>query len=139
MAGETDLGELLASMRPGLGDGVYVFITVPPGQDLAAGIDPLMSLQEREGRTFIISEAAAIEAGVESSFRCRMITLSVHSSLEAVGFIAAVATRLAEAGVGANPVSGFYHDHLFVQADRAEDALSVLLDLAEQARQAPKG
>jgi uncharacterized protein len=40
-----------------------------------------------------------------------MITPNVHSSLEAVGFIfARVASKLAERGIGANPVSGFFHD-----------------------------
>jgi hypothetical protein len=36
----------------------------------------------------------------------------VHSSLDAVGFMAAVTTRLAKINIGVNPVSGFYHDHL---------------------------
>ena len=54
----------------------------------------------------------------------------VHSALEAVGFIARVATALADAGMGVNPVAGFYHDHLFVPEDRAEDAMTVLEGLA---------
>ncbi|RWD18536.1 ACT domain-containing protein, partial [Mesorhizobium sp.] len=53
---------------------------------------------------------------------------------EAVGFLAAITTRLAGAGMGVNPVSAFYHDHLFVPADRAEEAMAMLMELAEQNR-----
>lgn len=59
-----------------------------------------------------------------------MITLSIHSSLEAVGFLAAILPRLAAAGMGVNPVSAFHHDHLFVPADRADDAMRILEELA---------
>jgi hypothetical protein len=44
-----------------------------------------------------------------------MITLNVYSSLEAVGFIAAVGAKLNKIGV--NPVSGFFHDHCFVPVE----------------------
>jgi uncharacterized protein len=40
-------------------------------------------------------------------FACRMITLNVHSSLEAVGFLAAITRQLAQAGMGVNPASAF--------------------------------
>jgi len=33
---------------------------------------------------------------------------------------------LAAAGMGVNPVSAFYHDQLFVPADRAEEAVQIL-------------
>ena len=62
-----------------------------------------------------------------------MITLNVHSSLEAVGFIAKVASKLAEKGIGANPVSGFFHDHLFVAIGHEHEAITALKDLAEEA------
>ena len=62
-----------------------------------------------------------------------MITLEVQSSLAAVGFIARIATELARHGMGVNPVAGFFHDHLFVPEDRAEEALAVLRRLAETA------
>ena len=62
-----------------------------------------------------------------------MITLNVQSSLEAVGFIARVASQLAEKGIGANPVSGFFHDHLFVAEGREEEAVAALKTLAEEA------
>ena len=62
-----------------------------------------------------------------------MITLSVHSSLEAVGFIARIATELANQGMGVNPVAGFYHDHLFVPDGREQDALEILAKIARDA------
>jgi hypothetical protein len=39
-------------------------------------------------------------------------------------------TDLARAGIGVNPVAGFYHDHLFVPAARAGEAMAVLRALA---------
>ena len=61
-----------------------------------------------------------------------MITLSVHSSLEAVGFLAAITARLANAGISVNAVSAFHHDHLFVPEHRASEALRLLQDMQDQ-------
>lgn len=63
-----------------------------------------------------------------------MITLNVQSSLDAVGFMAVIATRLAKCGMGVNPVSGFLHDHLFVPVGREEDAVRELTAFAEESR-----
>ncbi|TIP03331.1 MAG: ACT domain-containing protein [Mesorhizobium sp.] len=132
MSGETDLQKLLASMRPRLYPDVYVFATLPPGVVLPEGVESVMRFIEREGLTLIVAEHEAKAAGLAGTFRCRMITLDIHSSLEAVGFLAAITTRLAAAGMGVNPVSAFYHDHLFVPADRAEEALAILRQLAAE-------
>ncbi|TPM91495.1 ACT domain-containing protein [Mesorhizobium sp. B2-1-3A] len=132
MAGETDLKTLLASMTPELLDGTYVFVTQAPGVSQPRNLDPVMLFREREGTTLIVTEEAAKAAGLTASFRCRMITLNIHSSLEAVGFLAAITTRLAAAGMGVNPVSAFYHDHLFVPAERAEEAMVLLRGLAAE-------
>lgn len=132
MTGETDLRTLLASMTPELLAGTYVFATLAPGVPQPEGLEPVMVFREREGVTLIVTEEAASTATLTASFRCRMLTLNIHSSLEAVGFLAAITTRLAAAGMGVNPVSAFYHDHLFVPADRAEEALELLMELAEE-------
>jgi hypothetical protein len=132
MTGETDLKTLLASMTPELLDGIYVFVTLAPGVSQPEGLEPVMVFREREGTTLIVTEAAAKAARLTASFRCRMITLNIHSSLEAVGFLAAITTRLASAGMGVNPVSGFYHDHLFVPAERAEEAMVLLHQLVAE-------
>ncbi|MDX8531882.1 ACT domain-containing protein [Mesorhizobium sp. VK25A] len=130
MSGETDLQKLLASMTPRLHPEVYVFATLPAGAPLPEGPEPVMRFMECEGTTLILAESQAKAADLAGTFRCRMITLDIHSSLEAVGFLAAITTRLAGAGMGVNPVSAFYHDHLFVPAERSEEALAILRKLA---------
>ena len=128
MTGETDLKKLLATMTPQLLPGVYVFVTLQPDAPVPDTLNPLMIFREKEGTTLILREDEA--AGLQADFRCRMITLNIHSSLEAVGFLAAITVRLAAAGMGVNPVSAFYHDHLFVPADRADEAMKLLRQLA---------
>ena len=131
MTGELNLDVLLKSLKAELVGGVYVFATlandaVPPD------LTPRMMFREAEGTTLILEQAQADAAGIDYAFPCRMITLDVHSSLEAVGFIARIATELAKAGMGVNPVAGFYHDHLFVPDGREQDALEILAKLAAQ-------
>jgi hypothetical protein len=133
VTGETNLTDLIASMEPVLTDAVYVFATVPLGTPTPAGITPVMTFREREGVTLIVTPAEAARAGLDAVFPCRRITLNIHSSLEAVGFLAALLPALAAEGMGVNPVSGFFHDHLFVPAERAEDAMRVLKALASAA------
>jgi hypothetical protein len=62
---------------------------------------------------------------------CReMNSLMVHSSLDAVGFLAAITAKLAAGGISVNPVSAFYHDHLFVPVDKAEMAMNLLSEFS---------
>lgn len=56
--------------------------------------------------------------------------MQVHSSLEAVGFIAAIANKLAENGISVNVVSAYYHDHLFVSSEKAEQVMQLLAEMS---------
>ena len=133
MTGETDLTTLLRTLTAKLHPETYVFATLDV---VPEKLTPRMMFVEDEGITLICTKAQAEAAGIPHSFPCRMITCDVRSALEAVGFIAHIATRLAEAGMGVNPVAGFYHDHLFVPEGREEDALKVLRDIEAGAREA---
>lgn len=126
MAGETDLPKLLAAMRPALQPETYVFVTLTPGEATPRSLTPIMTFHESEGLTLIVPEAQARAAAIDGAFPSRMITLEVHSSLSAIGFLAEIAARLARAGIPVNAVSAYFHDHLFVPADRAEEAMRVL-------------
>ena len=127
--GEVDINVLIGSMRPVLHEKQFVFATVPVGFD-SSDLNPMMVFQEQEGTTLIITEEVASSARLNAEFPCKMITLNIHSSLEAVGFLAKITGHLAALNMGVNPVSGFYHDHLFVPADRADDALVALKELS---------
>lgn len=133
MTGVQDLKQLLAGMSPVLDAQTYVFVTLP-SRDVPPAIAPRMIMQEAESTTIIVTKAAADEAGLDHVFVSRMITLNVHSSLDAVGFLARITTRLAELGMGVNPVSGYFHDHLFVPEARADDAMTALHQMVREAR-----
>lgn len=130
MSGEIDLDRLIASMDPVLRPGTYVFATLAPGAAVPERLAPVMQFRESEGVTLILEQDAAAQAGLAAVYPSRMITLRIHSSLEAVGFLARITQRLAQAGISTNPVSAYYHDHLFVPEDRAEDVVALLRDLA---------
>ena len=129
MTGETELDRLIASMAAKLVDGVFVFVTFPDGS-LPDGLSPRMVFQEAEGLTAILLRVEAETHGIAYEFPCRMITLNIHSSLQAVGFMARITTALARLGMGVNPVSGYFHDHLFVPEGRELEAMAQLRALA---------
>lgn len=126
VSGERNLERLLAAMQPVLHPGIFVFATADGDKPDIPPEAVVMRFREAEGLTLILTRDAAAQAGLAATFPSRMITLNIHSSLEAVGFLAAVTARLAAAGMGVNPVSAFFHDHLFVPADRADEAMAVL-------------
>lgn len=129
MAGEDDLGKLLATMRPELQPGAFVFATVE-GRDVPTGLDPIGTFREAEGMTLILPAQDAGHPAIVASKPMRQITLTVHSSLDAVGLTAAFATELTRHGISANVVAGYYHDHIFVGMDDAERAMGVLQNLS---------
>lgn len=126
MTGERDLGALLRHMKPELRPGIFVFCTIPPDERIPAAVNPLLTFREQEGTTLVIAREEAEAAGLSSAFASRLITLTVHSALDAVGFLAAITAHLADAGISVNAVSAFHHDHLFVPVDRADEAMTLL-------------
>ena len=129
MPGEDDLRTLLHHMKPEMQEGIFVFCSLPAGKDIPAALAPVLIFREREGTALIVRREEAERAGLSYQFASRLITLTVHSSLEAIGFLASVTARLADAGISVNAVSAFHHDHLFVPEHRADEALSLLQDM----------
>jgi uncharacterized protein len=125
-SGETNLSVLLKSMQPILREGEYVFCTVDRYFSNLMELNPIGFFKEDEGITLILSRPYADAAALPYNSVFRMITLSVHSSLEAVGFIAAIATKLSENNISVNPISAYYHDHLFVPVDQADRVMELL-------------
>jgi len=131
MAAVTQLSELLAQMAPELSDEEYVFASFPGARyaDLPS-LAPIASVQEAEGLSLLVERSVAETARLSTDDLFRRITLNVHSSLKAVGLTAAVSKALAEQDIPANMIAGTIHDHIFVPADRGEEAMQVLKQLS---------
>lgn len=123
--GETDLAAMLSTLavqrRPGLF--AYIAVEVPtPGLMAAA------HAVVKEGRltTIVLPVEVAERAGQATDVQFAWLTLTVQSSLDAIGLTAVVSARLAAAGIACNVLAGYHHDHLLVPADRVDDAIASL-------------
>ena len=126
MSGGTDLHDLLATMRPEVRAGEYVFASLTAMPD----VECEAIVRETEGITCVVRREVADAAGWPYDFVAGWLTLQVHSALEAVGLTAAVSAALTSAGIPSNVIAGYFHDHLLVPADRLDDALRTLTDLS---------
>lgn len=124
MAAASDLTQILRSLHVRRRPGTFVFVTLPTPPMLQDGIEAV--IREPEGFTVICTEETARQKGWASEFPAAWLTLEVHSSLAAVGLTAALAAALAAREIACNVVAGYYHDHLLVPWDRADDAAACL-------------
>ena len=132
MLGETNLSILLKSMKPILHDGEYVFCSVDYQNTSYLTFEPICVFREDEGLTLVLPRECADANNISYFSVFRMITLSVHSSLDAVKFLATITSRLVMHGISVNPISAYYHDHLFIPASRAREARALLQALSTE-------
>ncbi|MDL2142944.1 ACT domain-containing protein [Flavobacterium tructae] len=125
MSGEKDLEKLLKSMKPQHNLGDYVFCKVEKIENMSMD-DIVMLFKENEAITLILKKETADTLKLDYSVVMSWITLTVHSSLEAVGLTAAFSKALSENGISCNVVAAFYHDHIFVAKKDTDKAMEVL-------------
>ena len=130
MSGEKDLKTLLATMKAELQQGEFVFVSVSDGTEIPED-KILMKFREKEGITLIVTKQTAVEFHLSYAYVSAWITLKVHSALDAVGFTAAFSNQLTSHNISCNMVSGFYHDHIFVDVENGELAVRILHDFSE--------
>ncbi len=123
---EKNLQVLLSSITPRLHDETFVFCSVSERELKALKADPICVFREAEGVSVIIEKAVADAASLKYDGTWSQITCDVLSDLNAVGFIAAMAKMIADAGISVNTVSAFHHDHLFVPSDRVDEVMLLL-------------
>lgn len=121
--GETDLQRLLGGLAPELAPRPRAIRSQAADASVPAGT--IMLFREDEGVTTVIEVDDAPDEPLWAQ-----ITLRIHSSLEAVGMMAAIATALAARDIPCNAVSAYYHDHLFVPWSRRDDAIAALQALS---------
>lgn len=129
MAGELDLRRMLASLDVERRPGRFAFVTGewPTLRGVAVTI-----VEESEGTTLVVDADVARAGGAPVGTEFAWLTLTVWSSLDAVGLTAAVSRALADVDIPCNVLAGYHHDHLLVPADRADDAIAALRELSSR-------
>lgn len=117
--GETDLQRLLAGLAPELAARPRAIRS--QAADASVPAATLMLFREDEGVTTVVEVDESTDEALWAQ-----ITLRIHSSLEAVGMMATIATALAARDIPCNAVSAYYHDHLFVPWSRRDEAVAAL-------------
>jgi uncharacterized protein len=130
MEGEKDLDKLLKTLKPKLNIGEYVFCTIND-LEIVNLRDVIFMFKEEEGITVVLKRETANNLHLAYSFVASWITLTVHSSLTAVGMTAAFSKALTEGGISCNVVAAFYHDHIFVDKKDTERSIQILNKFSE--------
>lgn len=117
-------------MKPKLHIGEFVFCCIKDLTSINLN-DAVLIFKEEEAITIIVKKEVAEALKLDYSFIASWITLTVHSSLEAVGLTAAFSKALSDNGISCNVVAAFYHDHIFVDKKDTEKAMAVLNKISE--------
>lgn len=128
--GVKNLKELLKNMKPILNEGIYVFTSVNDINTVPRELT-ICEMREQEGYTIVLSKENADQLSLTYHYIASWITLTVHSSLEAVGLTAAFATTLGNNNISCNVIAGYYHDHIFIDKKDTEKAMKVLTRLSK--------
>lgn len=131
--------QILAEARFYTDDEPYLLLKLPPAAiTVAAGIlaeisDPFTVLiADKDEVTLVVPHEAVEEFTPRlrdhtvSASTYRLITIDVVLEADTIGFMAAISTALAAAGVPIFPFAAFSRDHLLVPADQFDTALVTL-------------
>ena len=118
---------MLATLEVERRPGTFTYVT---GEWPSLSAAAHASVVEAEGLTLVVPVEAAEAAGAPVVFRGAWLTLTVWSSLDAVGLTAAFSRALGDRGIPCNVLAGYHHDHILVPVDRVDDAIDALRSLA---------
>lgn len=123
--GEMDLQTMLDSLDVERRPGTFTFVAVEiPTPGLLAAAHGMV----KEGKltTLVLPVESARRAGLPVVIEMAWLSLTVQSSLEAVGLTAAFAKILGDEDISCNVLAGYHHDHILVPVERAADAIQAL-------------
>ncbi|MGB3735995.1 MAG: ACT domain-containing protein [Ilumatobacter sp.] len=127
--GEMDLQTMLDSLDVERRPGIFTFVAVEvPTPGLLAAAHAMV--EEGTSTTLVLPVESARRAGLPVVVEMAWLSLTVNSSLEAVGLTAAFSKILGDADISCNVLAGYHHDHILVPVDRATDAIAALTQKA---------
>ena len=116
---------MLASLGVERRPGVFTFVAVAtPTADLLAAAHAVVD--EGDSTTLVLRTEAARRAGLDVVVEMAWLSLTVQSSLGAVGLTAAFSKILGDEGISCNVLAGYHHDHILVPVERAQEAIDAL-------------
>lgn len=130
MDGKKNVDILLKNLKPKLHEGDYVYCTTNE-RIQPEDTDIIFHFKEEEGTTVVLKKEVADKLQLDYHFVASWITLTIHSSLEAVGLTSAFSKALSDMNISCNVVAGYYHDHIFVNKKDAENAVKILNSFSE--------
>ena len=104
-------------------------VTLDGPVPLGDGVEALVA--EAEGTTVIVTVAEAERRDWPVGFVAAWLTVEIHSSLDAVGLTAVLSRVLTEHHISCNVLAGYFHDHILVPWERADEAIQALELLAD--------
>jgi hypothetical protein len=120
-----DLQKMLASLDVERRAGLFTYVAVKvPTPGLLAAAHAMVT--EGTLTTLVLPVESARRAGLPVVIELAWLSLTVQSSLEAVGLTAAFSKILGDEGISCNVLAGYHHDHILVPVERADDAIAAL-------------
>ena len=116
---------VIKDLKPQLDSRVWVFCAVDPSFEYRE-LQPIAVFNESEGTTLVVERSVAVRHKLGHTFPSKRITFGAVTELDSVGVLASVTEILAKHDIATNAFCAFYHDHVFVPEDRAEEALAIL-------------
>lgn len=116
-------------LNPILNPGTYVFCQIQNlekiNQDQIIG-----TFKEKEGWTVILSKASARALRIPFEYEAAWITLQTPTDLDMIGLTAEFSSALADEGISCNVIAAYNHDHIFVDASDAQNAIEALKEVS---------
>jgi len=112
-------------MKPKHNLGEFVFYKTENLEQINLSQIIMTFKEEEESITIIAEKGIAEKLNLDYSYVASWITLTVHSSLEAVGLTAAFSNALSKNGISCNVVAAYYHDHIFVDIKDTNKAMEI--------------
>ena len=130
MSVKPNLDQALATLSA-TPEGEYVFALV---EQIPTGIDAFAIIRDDDLYTVVVDKDQAQAIGLPTDKTYAHIHLGLQADLDSIGITATISQVLSARSIVANVIACARHDHLFVQADRAQEAADVLTELGRNAQ-----